>query len=66
MKLSPDVWVDLGWSALGRANKAIYSFLDLCDLYAGVDNHADIVEAEPNDLNGVFGAQRIVDQDQLV
>lgn len=66
MKLGPDIRVDLRWSASERLNKAIYGFLDLSDLHAGIDNHADIVEAEADDLNGVFGAQRIVDQNQLV
>jgi hypothetical protein len=38
----------------------------LRNLYARVDDHANIIEAQANDLNGVLGAQRIVDQDQLV
>ena len=66
MELVPDVRVDLGWFAIRRRNESINCFFDLCDLYARVDDHANIVEAQANDLNCVFRAQRIVDQDQLI
>jgi hypothetical protein len=45
VQLVPDVWFDLGWSARSRVDKSVDSLLDLCDLYAGVDDHADVVEA---------------------
>jgi hypothetical protein len=66
VKFVPDVRADLGWSAGIRGDESIDSFFHLCDLYSRVDDHANIVEAQTDDLNCVFRAQRIVDQDQLI
>ena len=63
----PDVWFDLRYSITFRiGNESVDGLFYLRNLYARVDDHADIVEAQADDLNGVFRAQRIVDQDQLV
>jgi hypothetical protein len=66
VKFVPDVGADLRWSATLRIDESINCFFYLCDLYTRVDDHANIVEAQANDLNCVFRAQRIVDQDQLI
>ena len=63
----PDVWFDLRfWTAVRRFDQSIDGLFYLRNLYARVDDHADIVKAQADDLDGVFRAQRIVDQDQLV
>lgn len=56
------MWFTAAW----RVYEGINSFLDLSYLYAGVNEHASVVEAKSDDLNGILCAQRIVDQDQLV
>jgi hypothetical protein len=63
----PDVFIDLRTeAAIRRGNEIVDGLFHLCNLYARVDDHAHVVEAQANDLNCVFGAKRIVDQDQLV
>lgn len=42
------------------------SILDLVKLDAGVDEDADVVHDEANDLDGVFEAQGVPDEDELV
>ena len=66
IQLLPDVWSDLWFTAAWRVYESINGFLDLSYLYTGVDEHASVVEAESDDLNRILGAQRIVNQDQLV
>lgn len=53
-------------AAICRINESVDGLFYLRNLYARVDDHANIVEAQADDLNGVLRAQRIVDQDQLV
>ena len=63
----PNVWFDLRYSAAVRVgNESVDGLFYLRNLYARVDDHANVVEAQADDLNGVLRAQRIVDQDQLV
>lgn len=40
--------------------------VDLVDLNRGIDQDAEVVNAETDDLNCVFQAQRVVDQNHLV
>jgi hypothetical protein len=56
------LWFTAAW----RVYEGINGFLDLRYLHTRVDEHASVVEAKSNDLNCILGAQRIVDQDQLV
>jgi hypothetical protein len=46
VQLIPDIWFNLRWSPIRLwVDKSVDGLLDLCDLYAGVDDHADVVKA---------------------
>lgn len=66
VNLVPDVQTDLRLSPTGRIKQGVNGFLDLGHLHTRIDEHAGIVKAEPDDLNCVLRAQRIIHQDQLV
>lgn len=57
----PHAWFDHVQSA-----KRGHRFLNLIHLHRRIDKKANIVKTESNDLNGVFQAKSVVDQDQLV
>ncbi len=61
--ISPDgrIWLDV----VGICESS-YGLVNLVVLNRRIDKHANIIDANPDDLNGVFQSQRIVDQDQLV
>lgn len=59
MEIYPGAWLDV-------SSQRIHCFVHLIDLYRRVDHHAEIVETQPDDLNGVLQPQRIPDQDHLV
>ena len=52
--------------AVNILSEPIDGLFHLRNLYARVDDHAHVIEAQADDLNCVLRAQRIVNQDQLV
>lgn len=50
----------------GAIPQGFDSIVDLVKLNGCVDENADVVENEPDDLNGVLLLQGIVDEDELV
>lgn len=56
---------DNGINSPGIAQR-LHRHAHLVDLDSGVDHHAQIINAQADDLDGVLQAQRIPDQNQLV